>query len=139
MTGDIRRLFGTQPTIWVATRSPDGEPHVAPRWFVWREEAIYVACDRASRTWRNLESDARVALSAEIGRAWSELAGFSLEAEAELLAAEDPRMREPISAWHEKYRGLLSGDGFERLTGRIEALGFLRVVPGEVRTWDHAR
>lgn len=139
MIEDQRRLFGTQPTIWVATRSPDGAPHVAPRWFVWTEDAIYVASDRESRTWRNLEADRRVGLSSDIGRSWSELSGFSLEAEAELLAAEDPRMRQPISAWHEKYRGLLSGDGFERLTGRIERLGFLRVEPGPLATWDHAR
>lgn len=134
---DVRRVVGPLPSLAVATVGADGAPHVAPRWFVWTDEAIYVACDRDSRTWRNAEADPRVGLSAEIGRSWTDLAGFSCEGPAVLLPAEDPSMRRPISAWHEKYRGLLQGDGFERLAGRIERLGFLRVEPGEVRTWDH--
>ena len=139
MNDDLRRVFGSAPEIWVATRDADGAPHVVPRWFVWREEAVYVACDRDSRTWRNLEADPRVALSVDVGRSWSELAGVSMSGTAWLLAAESTTMRGPISAWHEKYRNLLAGDGFERITGRIERLGFLRVEPDEIRTWDHAR
>ena len=34
-----------------------------------------------------------------------------------------------MSAWHEKYRTLFAGDGFERFTAAIPKLGFLRVVP----------
>jgi hypothetical protein len=48
-------------------------------------------------------------------------------------------MRKPISAWHEKYRSLLAGDGFARFTEEIHVMGFLRVVPEHVLTWDHAR
>jgi hypothetical protein len=134
---DVRRFFAPIPSISVATVGPDGAPHVATRWFVWTEEAIDVACDRDGRTWRNAGLDPRVALAGEAGRAWGELAGFSCAGSATLLAAEDAAMRGPLSAWHEKYRGLLQGDGFERLTGRIERLGFLRIRPEDVRTWDH--
>lgn len=137
MNQDARRLYGTLPEVSVATSNPDGSPHVVPRWFVWTDEAIYISCDRGSVTWRNLEADPRVALSADLGRAWAELSGFALEAEAELLAAEDARMRGPISAWHEKYRNLLTGEGFERLTGAIERLGFIVIREGALRTWDH--
>ena len=70
-------------------------------------------------------------------RAWAELAGFTCTGSATLLPAEDASMRGPISAWHEKYRGLVQGDGFERMTARIERLGFLRVRPDSVETWDH--
>ncbi|MFM7718791.1 MAG: pyridoxamine 5'-phosphate oxidase family protein [Actinomycetota bacterium] len=139
MSDDARRLLGSAPEIWVATRDADGAPHVAPRWFVWLESGIHVACDRDSRTWRNLEADRRVAFSVDVGRAWTELAGATVTGEASLLAAEDPAMRGPISAWHEKYRPLLAGDGFERITGAIERLGFIVVADGRVRTWDHGR
>lgn len=132
-----RRLFAALPEVWVATVGAGAGPHVAPRWFVWTDEAVYISCDRDSRTWRNLEGDPRVSVSADLGRAWADLSGFTLEGEAELLAAEDARMRGPISAWHEKYRNLLTGEGFERLTARIERLGFIRIEGGEIRTWDH--
>jgi hypothetical protein len=60
-----------------------------------------------------------------------------IEGVAELLPAEHPDLRQPMSAWHEKYRTLFAGDGFERFTAAIPKLGFLRVVPAVVDAWDH--
>lgn len=135
---ELRRRFAAIPEVWVATRDAEGAPHVVPRWFVWREDGLWIACDRDSRTWANADADPRVGVAGDLGTAWADLAGFTLEGEADLLRAEDVRMREPISAWHEKYRNLLLGDGFERLTTRIERLGFLRIEVEEVQVWDHA-
>jgi len=42
-----------------------------------------------------------------------------------------------MSAWHEKYRSMVAGEGFERLTSDVPALGFLRVVVDDVDVWDH--
>jgi hypothetical protein len=42
-----------------------------------------------------------------------------------------------MSAWHDKYRTLLAGEGFEQLADAVPILGFLRVVPAVVATWDH--
>jgi hypothetical protein len=72
------------------------------------------------------------------GREWAELAGVGIEGVAELLPAEHPDLRAAMSSWHEKYRSMLSGDGFERFTRAIPQLGFLRIDPLRVRTWDHA-
>ena len=44
-----------------------------------------------------------------------------LEGSVEAVSAEQASMRATMSAWHQKYRSLLSGDGFER---------FARSVPG---------
>src|SRR5262249_56847255 len=71
------------------------------------------------------------------GREGSELTGGRVEGVAELLPAEPPALREPMSAWHDKYRAMLTGDGFERFAGSIPSLGFVRVVPARVATWDH--
>ena len=43
-----------------------------------------------------------------------------------------------MSAWHEKYRTMLSAVGFEQMAEEIPALGFIRVEPVAVRAWDHA-
>jgi nitroimidazol reductase NimA-like FMN-containing flavoprotein (pyridoxamine 5'-phosphate oxidase superfamily) len=134
-----RRMFGSLPTVAVASLGPDGAPHVVPLWFVWPEDAVYVSVRRDGRTWANAGADPRVALTVDLGRSWVELAGIEIVGSAECLPAEHARMRAPISAWHEKYRPLLSGDGFARLTGAIRALGFLRVVPEAITGWDHAR
>jgi PPOX class probable F420-dependent enzyme len=134
-----RRMFGGLPVVAVATVDPDGAPHVVPLWFVWQEDALYVSTRREGRTWRNARLDPRVSVSIDLGRSWTEIAGVVLEGVAEPLPAEHPSVRQPISAWHEKYRSLLAGEGFERFAGEVRRLGFLRIEPGRVISWDHAR
>ena len=60
-----------------------------------------------------------------------------MDGAAEAIAAEHPDIRDVMSAWHEKYRSMFAGDGFERLTTRVPALGFLRVKVAAVDAWDH--
>ncbi|MEW6059266.1 MAG: pyridoxamine 5'-phosphate oxidase family protein [Actinomycetota bacterium] len=134
-----RRMFGGLPVANVATVGPGGTPHVVPLWFVWTEDAIYVSTRQPSRTWSNANADRSVSLAIDLGRSWVEIAGIVVEGSAEPLAADHPSMRKPISAWHEKYRSLLAGDGFERFSEEVERLVFLRVVPERARSWDHAR
>jgi nitroimidazol reductase NimA-like FMN-containing flavoprotein (pyridoxamine 5'-phosphate oxidase superfamily) len=132
-------MFASLPTVAVATVSPEGRPHVVPLWFVWPEDAVYVSLRQQGRTWANASADPRVALTVDVGRSWVELAGVTILGRAEPLAAERPELRAAISAWHEKYRPLLSGEGFSRLTEQIRGLGFLRVTPERIFAWDHAR
>ena len=134
-----RRMFGSLPVVNVASIGPDGSPHVVPLWFVWPEDAVYISVRRASRTWLNVSAQPRVSLAIDLGRSWVELAGAVVEGSAERFSAEHPSMRGPISAWHEKYRPLLAGDGFRRFTEEVAGFGFLKVVPERVLTWDHAR
>jgi nitroimidazol reductase NimA-like FMN-containing flavoprotein (pyridoxamine 5'-phosphate oxidase superfamily) len=134
-----RRMFGGLSVVTVATVNRDGGPHVVPLWFVWPEDAIYVSTRREGRTWSNAAADPRVALSIDLGRAWVEIAGIEVRGRAELLPAEHADMRQAISAWHEKYRPLLAGEGFPRFAEEIRGLGFLRVEPESIAAWDHAR
>ena len=134
-----RRMFASLPSAAVATTSADGSPHVVPLWFVWPEDAIFVSTRQDGRTWANVARDPRVAITIDLGRAWVEVAGVEILGLAEPLSAESAAMRKPISAWHEKYRPLLAGEGFARFAEEVRGLGFLRVVPDAVRAWDHAR
>jgi hypothetical protein len=110
---------------------------VSTRWFVWREDALYVATRMGDRTWEHGMRDPRVSIVIDRGRDWSEIAGIRVEGVTETLPAEHPDLRAPMSAWHEKYRTMLGGDAFERLTEAVQALGFLRVAPSRVDAWDH--
>ena len=138
MSDVLRRAFRDVPTARVATVGPGGAPHVAPAWFVWLEDALYLCAREGGTTWLNAGFDPRVAVVVDRGRDWAELAGVQVEGPADLLPAEHPELRTAMSAWHEKYRTMLSGSSFERMTEEISALGFLRVEPVEVRAWDHA-
>lgn len=137
--GAARRMFASLPSAAVATTSADGSPHVVPLWFVWQEDAIFVSTRQDGRTWANVARDPRVAITIDLGRAWVEVAGVEILGLAEPLSAESAAMRKPISAWHEKYRPLLAGEGFARFAEEVRRLGFLRVMPDAVRAWDHAR
>ncbi len=134
-----RKLFGGLPVVSVATVGPDGSPHVVPLWFVWLEDALYVSTRREGRTWRNALADPRVSVTIDVGRSWTEIAGVEVEGLAEPFAAEQGSMRATMSAWHEKYRSLLAGEGFGRFAEEVRGLAFLRVEPGRLVSWDHAR
>ena len=134
-----RRMFSGLPVASVATLNTDGSPHVVPLWFVWPGDELYVSTRREGRTWANVERDPRVALSVDLGRSWVAIAGIEVRGRAQPFPAEHADLRAPISAWHEKYRPLLAGDGFARFAEEIRGLGFLRVLPDRIAAWDHAR
>ncbi len=133
----LRRAFRDVPLCRIATVGVDGSPLVASRWFVWLEDALYVATRQGGATWMNAEIDRRVSVVIDRGRDWIDLAGVRIDGTAELLAGEHPGLRDPMSAFHEKYRPSLGGEGFERFTASVPVLGFLRIPGGAVKAWDH--
>lgn len=141
MTEDLeqlRRAFRDVPACRVATVRPDGGPHVATRWFVWPDEAVWVATRVGDTTWTNAARDPRASIVIDRGRDWLELEGVRVEGVAELLPAEHPDLRVTMSAWLEKHRSALGGAGFERFAEAVPELGFLRVSPSRIDTWHHA-
>jgi hypothetical protein len=133
----LRRTFRDIPACRVGTLRDDGAPHVATRWFVWAESGIWVATRVGDTTWEHVMHDPRVSVVIDRGIDWSEIAGVRIDGLAEAMAVEDPALRGPMSAWHEKYRTLLGGGGFERLTEAVPALGFVLVRPTDIDAWDH--
>ena len=133
----LRRAFHDVASCRIGTVRPDGGPHVATRWFVWLEEELWVSTRVGDTTWENASHDPRVSLVIDRGREWVELAGVHVEGVAESFPAEHPDLRGPMSTWHEKYRTLLGGESFERLTQDVPILGFLRVAPSRIDAWDH--
>src|SRR5580704_6575283 len=67
---ELDAFLGEQRTCRFATTGPDG-PHVAPVWFVWDGQAIWVYSLTRSQRWANLSRDPRVAVVVHDGRhAW---------------------------------------------------------------------
>ena len=134
---DARRAFKDAPIVRVATVLPGGAPHVVPLWFVWLEEGVYVTCRRDSRVWANLQRDPRVALEFDRGRAWVEHQGLLLRGSAELLGSDHPSAKRAISAWFEKYRGDLGGDGFEIYATQVPEPAMFRLRPDTLAGWSN--
>jgi hypothetical protein len=133
----LRRSFRDVAACRIATVRPDGGPHVATRWFVWLDDALWVTTRTGDPTWENATRDPRVSIVIDRGRDWLEMAGVRVEGVAELFPADHPDLRRPMSAWHDKHRAFLGGEGFERFTQAVPSLGFLHVVPSRIEAWDH--
>src|SRR5688572_18287429 len=86
----LRRAFADVTTCRVATVRPDGGPHVAARWFVWRDDGVWVSTTVGDTTWTYAARDPRISVLIDIGRDWTELAGVRIEGVAEAFPAEHP-------------------------------------------------
>ena len=65
MTDDeLESFLNTERTARVGTTSPDGEPHVAPLWFVWRDGKIYFNSLKRSRRDADVRHGSRVSVCA---------------------------------------------------------------------------
>jgi hypothetical protein len=69
---------------WLTTASPDGRPHAAPIWGIWRDGAFVFGTNPESRKGRNLAANPRVVVHLESG---DEV--VSLEGDVELVAADE--------------------------------------------------
>jgi hypothetical protein len=50
---------------WLASRRPDGRPHLMPVWGVWHEGGLCLSSSRESRKARNLRANPRCMISTE--------------------------------------------------------------------------
>lgn len=53
--------------MWVCTVRPDGRPHLTPIWFVFHDDAFWIATGRENIKTRNVLDRPQVALSLEEG------------------------------------------------------------------------
>lgn len=51
--------------FWLATRWPDGRPHVMPVWAIWHESTLLFSSSKGSRKARDLALDPRCVLTTE--------------------------------------------------------------------------
>jgi general stress protein 26 len=55
--------LGREKEIWMATVRRDGRPHLAPMWFVWLDEKLYVCTGSQTQKFTNMRSNQSVAFS----------------------------------------------------------------------------
>ncbi|KOU67281.1 pyridoxamine 5'-phosphate oxidase [Streptomyces sp. MMG1533] len=93
----LDRLAGER-NVWLCTVRPDGSPHVAPVWFVFRQGSWWFGADGGSVKVRNLERYSRVSLALEDGR-------LPVVAEGDAVLRRGPYPQEITDAFAAKYDG----------------------------------
>ena len=135
--GELDAFLGDQRTCRFATAGPDG-PHVAPVWFVWDGQAIWVYSLTRSQRWANVSRDPRAAVVVDDGHHYHELHGVEIEGQATVIgpvprtgqAGEDPaELAEPERRMAAKY----FGGGEMTHDGRH---AWLRITPLKMVSWD---
>ena len=134
---ELTSFLGEQRTCRFATTGPDG-PHVAPVWFVWDGQALWVYSLTRSQRWANLARDPRVAVVVDDGHHYHELRGVEIEGEAVMVGpvprtgGEDqpaPELAEPERLMAAKYfdQPQMIHDGRH---------AWLRITPLKMVSWD---
>lgn len=132
MTPDeLDAFLARERTARVGTVSPDGDPHVTPLWFVWRDGALYVTSLRRSRRTRDIEAGGRVAVCVDAGEHYGELHGAVLYGRFEPVEDDDERTAARAD-FGEKYWG--GSDIPDRASHR-----WLVLRPDRIVSWDFTK
>lgn len=65
--GTIDAQMESAHNYWIASASPDGRPHAAPVWGLWRRETFYFSTDPNSRKGKNMAANGWVVVHLESG------------------------------------------------------------------------
>lgn len=134
---ELASFLGAQHTCRLATTGPDG-PHVAPVWFVWDGQALWVYSLTRSQRWANVTRDPRVAVVVDDGHHYHELRGAEIEGQATVVGPvprtgeQDPpapELAEPELLMAAKYFGAAAMTHDARHA-------WLRITPRKLVTWD---
>lgn len=132
---ELDAFLAEQRTCRFATSGPDG-PHVAPVWFVWDGQALWVYSLTRSQRWANVSRDPRVAVVVDAGHHYHELHGVEIEGQAVMVGPvprtgdEDaPELAEPERRMAAKYFDApqMTHDGRH---------AWLRITPLKLVSWD---
>lgn len=128
---ELETFLVAERTVRCATVSADGEPHVAPLWFVWHDGAIWLNSLKRSRRAHDLDDGSRVALCIDAGEAYAELRGAVLSGRAQ-DATDHPDLPTVRGLFGAKYWGGVQ-------VPEMQSHQWLRVVPDRVASWDFAK
>ena len=132
---EVDEFLSVERTCRVATVGQDGRPHVAPLWFVWDGESLWLSSLVRSQRWTDLLRDPRVAVVIDAGGPYTELRGVEVSGsvvpvgEVPRTGAPDPALARVEQLFAEKYTGgvAVPPDGRH---------AWLRLTPEKLVSWD---
>jgi PPOX class probable F420-dependent enzyme len=145
MTDDEVSAFVVRSrTATLATRGPDGVPHLVAMWFGWFDGSLWFETKAKSQKAVNLRRDPTVVVMIEAGDTYDQLRGVSIEGTAHLV--EDPGPFDPKDEYwaaavnvYERYHGPYSEEARPLVELMMNKRIVVRVEPVRVRSWDHRK
>jgi hypothetical protein len=132
---EVDEFLATERTCRVATVRRDGQPHVAPLWFVWDGTSLWLNSVVRSQRWTDLARDPRIAVVVDAGVQYNELRGVELSG-AVVPAGDVPRTAapDPAIATAERLFARKYSSGAEFVPDGRHA--WLRLTPDKLVSWD---
>jgi PPOX class probable F420-dependent enzyme len=114
-------------------------PHIAPMWFDWDGECIWMETGFGFQKHRNLQRNPRCAVSVDVTEGGLRFKGAIIEGVVELIVEPEDFVRETVVRVYRKYLG---DEGIAAPTPRqmiANPHAILRIRPERIRTWDETR
>jgi PPOX class probable F420-dependent enzyme len=137
---EVEEFLGASMKVQVASIGPDGMPHLTTLFYVVHDGRIAFWTYATSQKVKNLERDPRISCLVETGTDYFELAGVSMQGEAEIVRDKD-RIREIGTAvTHAMSAGADLGDlGRDIVEKQVQKRVAILVTPTKVASWDHSK
>jgi nitroimidazol reductase NimA-like FMN-containing flavoprotein (pyridoxamine 5'-phosphate oxidase superfamily) len=135
MTESERDAFLAERAVCrVGSLGADGSPHVAPLWFVWHDQHLWLSSLTPSQRWTDLERDSRVAVTIDAGEAYYELRGVELRGRVTVVG-DVPRTTAPVAELEEVER--LMAEKYDLAAWEPDGKhAWLRVDADKISSWD---
>lgn len=138
---ELRELLEGERIAVVASNGPRGWPHSMPLWYVPRDGQVWIWTYAKSQKVRNLERDPRATLLVETGRAYGELRGAMIEAEAEIHRDFETVLgfAQELTVRYAEGISSVEGDAKAALEAQAPKRVAIHFKPKRVATWDHRK
>jgi PPOX class probable F420-dependent enzyme len=99
-TATQKQILKERRIASLATIGPDGAPHLVSVWFLYENDALYLAIPSSSAKSRNLAANPKIAVMIDVRVSYAE-AGLTAVGEAEIIAGSEAKSI--VRRIHEKY------------------------------------
>jgi PPOX class probable F420-dependent enzyme len=135
----VMNAFLSKPVLArIATIRGDW-PHVAPMWFDWDGESIWMETGLGFQKQKNLMANPHCAVTIDITEGGLRFKGVILEGDVELIIEPEAFVRETATRIYRKYLGEegIAAPTPSQMIANPHAI--IRLRPQRIRTWDDTR
>jgi PPOX class probable F420-dependent enzyme len=114
-------------------------PHIAPMWFDWDGENVWMETGLGYQKQKNLEANPHCAVAIDVTEGGLRFKGVIIEGSVELITEPEAFVRETAARIYRKYLGEegIAAPTPSQMIANPHAI--LRIRPERIRTWDETR
>jgi nitroimidazol reductase NimA-like FMN-containing flavoprotein (pyridoxamine 5'-phosphate oxidase superfamily) len=131
--------FLTKPLIARIATIRGEWPHIAPMWFDWDGESLWMETGPGFQKHRNLQVNPRCAVAIDVTEGGLRFKGVIVEGVVELITEPEEFVHETAARIYRKYLGEegIAAPTPSQMIANPHAI--LRIRPERIRTWDDTR